>query len=239
MQNTEVLLKDSIYAAIGLAAPVLERNLDFDFGYFLNNTLVQEVQISKPGYNILRRRAAVVLGQWLPVKEGLNRTLVYQIFQHLLDKGDRLNDQVVRVTAGRQLRNVVDPFEFAAEPFMPYVSNILGSLMALVEEVELPETKMALLNTISVIVARMEQHVCPSKQRTWSGALTVPDFSLCGSNHIPSSSSLGPSWRRVPDETVYSRHIISASNLNAGGIPEIPSIDHSFDSIFHRAKLRK
>lgn len=160
MQNTDVLLKDSIYAAIGLAAPVLERNLDFDFGYFLNNVLVEEVQIPQSGYNILRRRAAVVLGQWLPVKEGLNRPLVYQIFQHLLNKGDQLNDQVVRVTAGRQLRNVVDPFEFAAEPFVPYVPSILGSLMALIEEVELPDTKLALLNTISVIVTKMERHVC-------------------------------------------------------------------------------
>ena len=162
MQNTKVLLKDSIYAAIGLAAPVLELNTNFDFGYFLKNTLVQEVQISQPGYNILRRRAAIVLGQWLPVKEGLDRSLVYQIFQHLLDKGDLLNDQVVRVTAGRQLRNVIDPFEFAAEPFIPYASNILGRLMALTEEVELPETKMALLNTISVVVTKMELHVCHS-----------------------------------------------------------------------------
>ena len=160
MQNTDILLKDSIYAAIGLAAPVLERNLDFDFGYFLNNVLVEEVQIPQSGYNILRRRAAVVLGQWLPVKEGLNRPLVYQIFQHLLNKGDQLNDQVVRVTAGRQLRNVVDPFEFAAEPFVPYVPSILGSLMALIEEVDLPDTKLALLNTISVIVTKMERHVC-------------------------------------------------------------------------------
>ena len=160
VQNTDVLLKDSIYAAIGLAAPVLERNLDFDFGYFLNNVLVEEIQIPQSGYNILRRRAAVVLGQWLPVKEGLNRPLVYQIFQHLLNKGDQLNDQVVRVTAGRQLRNVVDPFEFAAEPFVPYVPSILGSLMALIEEVELPDTKLALLNTISVIVTKMERHVC-------------------------------------------------------------------------------
>lgn len=160
MQNTDVLLKDSIYAAIGLAAPVLERNHDFDFGYFLDNTLVQEVQISQSGYNILRRRAAVVLGQWLTVKEGLNRPLVYQIFQHLLDKEEQLNDQVVRVTAGRQLKNAINPFEFTAEPFMPYVPNILGRLMALIKEVELPDTKMALLTTISVIVTKMEQHVC-------------------------------------------------------------------------------
>lgn len=93
------------------------------------------------------------------VKEGLNRPLVYQIFQHLLDKTDSLNDQVVRVTAGRQLKNVIDPFEFLAEPFMPYTPVILGRLMQLIDEVELSETKLALLNTISIIVAKMDHHV--------------------------------------------------------------------------------
>lgn len=157
VHNTDVLLKDSIYAAIGLAAPVLERELDF--GTFLTSTLVHEVQIQQPGYNILRRRIAITLGQWLPVKEGLDRPLVYQIFQHLLNKDDRFNDQVVRVTAGRQLKNVIDPFEFLAEPFMPYAPTILSSLMQLIEEVELWETKMALLNTISAIIEKMDHHV--------------------------------------------------------------------------------
>lgn len=158
IHNTDILLKDSIYAAIGLAAQVLDEKLDF--GAFLASTLVPEVQIQQPGYNILRRRIAIVLGQWLPVKDGLDRTLVYQIFQHLLNKDNGLNDQVVRVTAGRQFRHVVDPFEFNAELFIPHAPPILGSLMQLVEEVELGETKMALLDTISVIIVRMGHHVC-------------------------------------------------------------------------------
>lgn len=189
VQNTEVLLKDSIYAAIGLAAPVLERNLEFDFGHFLHRTLVQEVRIPHSGYNILRRRAAIILGQWLPVKEGLNRPLVYQIFQHLLDKGDQLNDQVVRVTAGRQLRNIIDPFEFAAEPFMPYVPSILGRLMALIEEVELPDTKMALLNTISVIITQMEQHISPFADQIIS--LLPPLWDQAGEEYLMKQSILG------------------------------------------------
>lgn len=159
VQNTNILLKDSIYAAIGLAAPVLDRYTEFDFGSFLEHTLVQEVQIQLPGYGILRRRAAIVLGQWLPVKEGLNRALVYQIFQHLLDGHDRLNDQIVRVTSGRQLRNVVEPFEFTAERFMPFAPAILDSIMTLIQELELPETKIALLGTIGVIVSKMERQV--------------------------------------------------------------------------------
>ena len=162
LENTDVLSKDSIYAAMGLAAPVLEQKLDFQA--FLASTLVFEVQVQQPGYNILRRRIAIILGQWVPVKEGLDRSLVHQVFQHLLDPSDPLNDQVVRVTAGRQLKNIVDVFEFSAEKFIPYATTILGRMMELIKEVELVETKMALLNTISVIVLRMEQHVQSSKR---------------------------------------------------------------------------
>ena len=159
VQNTEVLLKDSIYCAIGLAAPVLDHYPELDFGRFLEKTLAQEVQMTRPGYNILRRRAAIVLGQWLPIREGLNRPLVYQIFQHLLEGSDQSNDPLVRITAGRQLKNIIDPFEFTAEAFMPYAPNILGRLMALIKEVCLIDTKMALLNTVSAIVLRLEQSV--------------------------------------------------------------------------------
>jgi hypothetical protein len=87
------------------------------------------------------------------------KPIVYQIFQHLLDKSDPLNDQVVRITAGRKFHAVADEWEFKADAFLPYSQAILDRLMALVQEVELPETKMALLNTISLVVERMEHHV--------------------------------------------------------------------------------
>ncbi|KAK4696081.1 importin-11, partial [Lecanoromycetidae sp. Uapishka_2] len=182
LQNKNLLLKDSIYTAIGIAAPVLDRYPEFDFGHFLEDVLVQEVQISQPGFNILRRRAAIMLGQWLPIKEKLNRPLVYQIFQHLLDKKDPLNDEVVRVTAGRQLKNVIDPFEFEAQGFGPYLSNIIVSIMGLIHDVGLPETKMALLNTISLIVAKMERQ---AESRRYH-SLIIP---LIGSSVEPSSET--------------------------------------------------
>lgn len=94
---------------------------------------------------------------------------MYQIFRHLLNKDDQLNDQVVRVTAARQFRNVADEWEFSAEPFMPFAPDVLARLMALIEEVELTETKMALLNTVSVVVERLEHHV--SKSSAFGGAL--------------------------------------------------------------------
>jgi hypothetical protein len=153
-----VLFKDSVYTAIGLSAAVLHPQLDFDT--FLSSTLVQEVQKSQPGYNILRRRIAILISQWISVKISKeNRALVYQIFQHLLNKSDPLNDYVVRVTAGRHFRDVADEWEFEPNAFMPFATEILGRVMDLVREVELTETKLALLNTISVIVERLQHQV--------------------------------------------------------------------------------
>ena len=162
--NQNILFKDSVYTAIGLAAPVLHEQLDFDA--FIIDVLVTEVQKQIPGYNILRRRAAILLGQWMSVKVSeSSRPAVYQIFQHLLNKNDTLNDQVVRVTAGRQFKNICDVWEFNAEQFMPYAETTLTRIMQLIDEVELTETKMALLNTISVAVERLDHDISPFAER--------------------------------------------------------------------------
>lgn len=125
--------------------------------------MVPEVQMQEREYKLIRRRIALVLGQWVPVKPGeLNQGAIYHIFQHLLNDQDPLNDLVVRITAGRQLRNVLEPYEFSAAGFMPFASSILENLMSLVQEIETSETKMGLLETVRVVVVKMEDHVCSS-----------------------------------------------------------------------------
>lgn len=158
--NTEIFLKDSLYSAIGTAAACLEDKLDFNA--FLLQTLAAEVQIKQPHYNLIRRRIAIVLGQWVPVKpESLDRPAIYQIFTYLLSKNDELNDMVVRVTAGRQLRLVLEPFEFKYSDFAPFAPHIFQSLMLLIQETELSETKMALLDTVRVAVTKLEGYIEP------------------------------------------------------------------------------
>lgn len=170
--NHDVLLKDSLYSAIGLAAASLEQHLDFNA--FLEHTMVPEVQSQEHEYKLLRRRFALVLGQWVPVKGGeLNINAIYQIFQHLLSKHDPLNDLVVRITAGRQLRSVLDSFEFSPEAFMPFAPPILEDLMFLVQEVESSETKMGLLETIRMVVVKMEEHVSCSLFLPAAASLTI------------------------------------------------------------------
>jgi hypothetical protein len=100
----------------------------------------------------------------------------------LLNEDDQLNDQVVRVTAGRQLKHVVDAWEFESQQFLPFAGDILSRVMALVEEVDLSETKLALLNTISVIVERMEHEVTPYAERIVS--ILPPLWDQSGDEHL-------------------------------------------------------
>ena len=159
LSSNNVWLKESTFAAIGLAAPALHKQ--FDFKTFLSNTLTKEVQTQQPDYNIIRRRVAILLAQWVPVQEGLDRPLIYQIFQHLLDPGDQLNDEVVRVTTGRKLADVLEQFDFSAEQLAPFAQTFIHRLLKLVEEVDLPETKLAVLNSLHVLVVKMEHHIIP------------------------------------------------------------------------------
>jgi hypothetical protein len=157
---SSVVMKDAVYTAMGLSAAIFYEHFDFDA--FLASTLVTDVQQIGPNYKVLRRRVSILLGQWVVVKIGeASRPLVYQIFQHLLNPKDEVNDQVVRVTAARQLRIVVEDFAFIPDPFLPYAPDLLSRLMALIQEVEHTETKMAVLATIRAIAVRLEHRISP------------------------------------------------------------------------------
>ena len=179
--NTDVLLKDSLYSAVGIAAACLDDVMDFNT--FLRATLVREVQMTETNYNLLRRRTAILLGQWVPIEpETVDRVAVYQIFTHLLSKDDKLNDHVVRVTAGRQLRMVLEPFEFKYEDFAPYATPLLSSIMLLTSETELSETKMALLETARVAVTKLEGHIEPYASGIMS--MLPPLWAQSGEEHL-------------------------------------------------------
>ncbi|KAJ5629196.1 hypothetical protein N7528_002853 [Penicillium herquei] len=181
VDNQNVILKDSLYSAIGLSAASLDQHLDFNA--FLEGTVVPEVQIQDQEYRLLRRRIPMILGQWVPIQyEKINIDAVYQIFQHLLNKEDPLNDLVVRITAGRHLSHVLEPYEFTAAGFVPYAPSILGSLMALVQDAEFSETKMGLLETVRVVVVKMEHNIAPFSDAILS--LLPPLWEQSGDEHL-------------------------------------------------------
>lgn len=156
--SDDILAKDAIYTAIGIAAGVLHPHFNFD--EFIHDTLVNEIQVSRPGYNIIRRRVAILIGQWVSIKISVeNRPTLYKIMQHLLIREDPMNDLVVRLTAAHNLRRCIDEWDFRVDAFLPHVNDLFNRLMGLMDEVEQTETRMGLLYVIGVIVDRLEHRV--------------------------------------------------------------------------------
>jgi len=167
--QVDVPQKESAYTALGLAADKISvysqtQSSPYDFNQTLS-VLVSDIQNQEPGYRLIRRRISILLGKWVHIQIAKeNRVIVYQIFLHLLDKEQTLNDLVVRVTTGRQFKEIVADWEFEAAPFLQFAPDMLSRLMHLIAEVELPETKMGLLETISALVENLGPHVRPPLQ---------------------------------------------------------------------------
>ncbi|KAL7268006.1 hypothetical protein RUND412_009385 [Rhizina undulata] len=188
ISNDDILTKDAIYTAVGLAAPVLHPYMDFD--QFLINTLVNEVQIGQQGYNILRRRTAILIGQWVSVKiSEAARPVMYQIFQHLLAKEDPLNDLVVRLSAARSLKRCIYEWEFKIEGFLPFADDLFSKLMVLMDDVEQTDTRMGVLDVIGAIVERLEFRVADYAERI--------------------VRILPPLWEQTGDEHLFKQAILS------------------------------
>lgn len=157
-QQGDIIAKEAVYTAMGLAAPLVNKRFDFDS--MLKTTIVADAQQTGQLCQVLRRRIAILLSQWVPVKvTGESRPLIYEIFRHFLNPDDSCNDIVVRTTAARQFKAVTDDFGFEGEKFLPYASDVLTRLLNILEEVDIDETKLAILETTRSLIQRMETHV--------------------------------------------------------------------------------
>lgn len=153
-------MKDAIYSAIGIAAPILEKR--FDFNNFLRTTIISDLQQQDAMYSIVRRRIAITLARWIVVDIAAeNQPLVFDIFNMLLDPDAPLNTQTVRITAGKWLQDTVDAIFFSQEAFAPYMTSIMNRILDLIRSVSMAETKLALLHTVSTIILQMGSAVNP------------------------------------------------------------------------------
>ncbi|ATY62843.1 importin-beta domain-containing [Cordyceps militaris] len=156
--QADLATKEAVYTAMGLAAAHVVNS--FDFESVLSSTLIGDAQQSGGLYRVLRRRIAILISQWAPIKlSDQSRPIVYQIFRHFLNPEDETNDIVVRITAARQLRWIADELDFNVEAFLPHTADVLSQLVHLVQHVEVDETKLAILESIRILVIRMEDQV--------------------------------------------------------------------------------
>lgn len=152
-----ILKKDAVYNAFGLAAFDLYDHVNFD--QWLTNTLMQELKVRHNNYRIIRRRIAWLLGNWAGIKLSLElRPILYDCIINLLSAEE---DMAVRLTASTTLRLAIDDFEFNSEQFKPYLDPAFNLLFSLLKEVVECETKMHVLNVMTLILERVGQTVRP------------------------------------------------------------------------------
>ncbi|CAG8528258.1 11592_t:CDS:10 [Ambispora leptoticha] len=118
--ENNLLLKDTVYSAVGLGSHELYDVLDFDS--FLVNHLVNEVRNRNPSFKIIRRRIG-----WL-----------------------------------------IDEWDFDANVFSEYLDHSVTSLIQIIMVVEQFDTRMKILNCLSVIIERMEEKIAPFTQHITS-----------------------------------------------------------------------
>lgn len=158
--DMDTVTKEAAYCALGCAASIVHEAFDFD--RFLTTTLVKDVQLQDSMAKLLRRRIAILLSQWIPIQVAReNRPVVYEIFRHFLNPNDSHNDEVVRITAARQFKLIIDDFKFVPEDFVPFAADYFNLLMGLLQAAENDEAKLTILSTIRSTVFRMDTHIAP------------------------------------------------------------------------------
>ncbi|XP_053557296.1 importin-11 [Bombina bombina] len=151
-----LLIKDTVYNAVGLAAYELFDSVDFD--EWFKSQLLGELRVNHNWYKPLRRRVIWLIGQWVPVKfKPDSRPLLYEAILTLLQD----QDLVVRIETATTLKLTVDDFEFRTEQFLPYLESIFSLLFRLLQEVNECDTKMQVLHVISCVIERVNNQIRP------------------------------------------------------------------------------
>ncbi|KAL3062780.1 importin-11 [Trematomus bernacchii] len=154
--TVQLLMKDAVYNAVGLAAYELFDNVDFD--QWFKNQLLGELQVSHHRYKLIRRRVIWLIGQWIAVKFKSDlRPLLYEVILSLMQDPDL----VVRIETATTLKLTVDDFEFRTEQFLPYLESIFGLLFQLLQQVTQCDTKMQVLHVISCVIERVNIQIRP------------------------------------------------------------------------------
>lgn len=162
-EGSDVLARDAVYRAIGLAAYDLYDEVDMD-GWLGGGGLLDELSggigsTESWRRHVLQRRVLWLIGRWLDVRVSCQiRPAIYTALVPLLQRD---HDLVVRLTAAETVRDAVDNFEFRPEDLVGLLGTLFRLLFELLVDVVECETKMRVLNVVSLVVERLGADVVP------------------------------------------------------------------------------
>jgi hypothetical protein len=147
----DILIKESIYNAVGLVAFHLFDDVDFDTWFM--SQLYFELKLNGENFKVLRRRIIWLLAQWSGVK--FSKSLRPKLYESCLELLQPTEDMVVRLTSCKTLKTVLEDFEFEAEQFLEFLEPSFNLLFVLLKEAKECDTKMNVLYVMSFIVEKM------------------------------------------------------------------------------------
>ncbi|KAJ4970515.1 hypothetical protein NE237_003614 [Protea cynaroides] len=147
--SAAMLLKDAAYGAAGHVYYELSNYLNFKDWF--NGALSPELTNDHPNMRIIHRKVAIILGQWVSeIKDDTKRLVYCALIKLLQDK-----DLAVRLASCRSLSFLIEDANFSEQNFMDLLPTCWGLCFKLVEEVQEFDSKVQVLNLISVLIAHV------------------------------------------------------------------------------------
>ena len=154
-----LLLRESVYLAIGLSSYDLQETLNF--GAWFTGPLAASLRPPEPVpklHRVIRRRIAALMAAFVDsLRETTVRDAAYQTAVALLSD----SDFVVRVTASDAILHLIDDTAFYPANFVPHLEGAVGGLFRLLYDAAEVDTKLRILNVISVLMESMGPKVRP------------------------------------------------------------------------------
>lgn len=150
-----MLLKDAAYSATGHVYYELSNYLNFN--EWFNGSLTIELSNDHPNMRIVHRKIALLLGQWVSEIKGDTRKLVYCALIRLLQD----SDIAVRLAACRSLCYLLQDSNFSEQDFYELLPSCWSLCFKLVQDVQEFDSKVQVLNLISVLIEHVGEKVFP------------------------------------------------------------------------------
>ncbi|XP_052173406.1 uncharacterized protein LOC127788817 [Diospyros lotus] len=144
-----LLLKDAAYGAAAYVYYELSNYLSFK--EWFNGALSLELTNDNPNMRIIHRKVALILGQWVSeIKDDTRRPVYCAVIKLLQD-----SDLCVRLAASRSLCFLVEDANFSETDFSDLLPICWDLCFKLVEEVQEFDSKVQVLNSISILTAHI------------------------------------------------------------------------------------
>lgn len=152
----DILKISAIFKAVGLASYELFGDIDFD-GWFIE-ALLPLFHLSSQSAFIVQQHVVWLIGEWINIKfSKSNRVELYKLISAILSSTN--TDLVLKLTTCKTLRIALDDIDFVLEDFHPFVNDIFVSLCQLLMQCEQCDTKMVVLNVVSIMIERVGNQV--------------------------------------------------------------------------------